>query len=154
MVALLHRGSAATVEGKDRLCVDFVFLDPSSPSQLLSLLPSLQTQHLLNTAVTVVVAEEEASMAEVVAAALTVVAVAGAITAVAEAITVVEAGAGLATAAAEAIAEGAPTEVRDLSAEEVLIEAEAFAADHRRTTTERAAGPAEVPMADSADRAA
>ena len=99
-------------------------------------------------------AEVVAAALTVVAAALTVVAVAGAITVEAEAITVVEAGAGLATAAAVAIAEEAPTEVRDLSAEEVLIEAEAFAADHRRTTTERATGPAEVPMVDSADRAA
>jgi nucleoid-associated protein YgaU len=82
-------------------------------------------------AVTVVVAEEEASTEAVVVAAFTAVAGAGSMAVVA----------GLATVAAE---------VRDLSAEEVLTEAEAFAADHRRTTSE----PAEVPMADSADRAA
>jgi hypothetical protein len=88
-----------------------------------------------------VVAEEEASTA-VVAAAFTAVAVAGAFT--------VAGAADPATVAVESIEEEVPTEVRDLSTEEVLTEAEAFAADHLRTTSE----PAEVPMADSADRAA
>lgn len=79
--------------------------------------------------------EEEASTG---AAGAVLTGVAGAFMAVAVA--------GLATAE-EDIAEGVPTEVRDLSAEEIHTEAEAFAADH---PTE----PAGVPMADSADRAA
>lgn len=47
------------------------------------------------------------------------------------------------------IVEAAPMEARELSEEEVLIEAEAFAADRPRVTE-----PAEVRMADSTHRAA
>jgi hypothetical protein len=83
----------------------------------------------------VAVAEEEVPTAAAVAA-FTLVA----------GVDIMAVGAGLAIVAVEALAE----EVRDLSVVEVLTEAEAFAADHRRTTSE----PTAVPTADSADRAA
>jgi hypothetical protein len=119
-----------------------VFLNRLSHWLLSQLFLSRQIWHSPSTAAMAEVVVEEASTAAVaVGAGFMVVAGAGfMVVAGAASIAVV---AGLAAVAAGATAE----EVRDLSAEEVLTEAEGFAVDHRLE-------PAEVPTADSADRVA
>jgi hypothetical protein len=115
-----------------------IFLNRLSRSLLSQLFLSHQIRHSPSTAAMAEVVEE---------AAPTAVVAAGAGFTVVEGAASIAVAAGLAAAALEAIAEVVPTEVRDPSAEEVLTEAEAFAADHLPE-------PAEVPMADLADRAA